>query len=183
MQRLLAIDVETASYDRWSVCQVGMARTDASGRIVTTSTLLNPQTTFLQPQMAVHGIRQADVRHAPTPAQWWPNLLRALRWVTAGNGTVLAHNMGFDLSAIRAMQQRWNLTPLPAFTYACTLQNAKKVWPGQPTYSLHALSVALGLDGFNHHDAEADAAASLRLGLAIMDAKRDVPLRTKQHAA
>ena len=50
----------------------------------------------------------------------------------------------------------------------CTVKLSRRVFPGQPSYSLHKLTESLGLPDFNHHRALDDtmaAAGILRLAI------------------
>ena len=82
----------------------------------------------------------------------WPEIERML-----ANKLVLAHNAAFDMSCLRAILDE-NEIVYPTMQYNCTVQIAKKVWPGLTNYKLNNLSYQLGFR-LNHHNALDDARA------------------------
>ena len=79
----------------------------------------------------------------------------------------VAHNVQFDSKFMTAELKRCCIKFNPP--RLCTVKLARKVFPGQPSYSLHKLTESLGLPDFNHHRALDDtmaAAEILKLALA-----------------
>ncbi len=158
----IAIDFETANERRDSACAVGLAWIEG-GRVVRRETRLirPPQMRFSPGNIRVHGILPADVRDKPpfdaAMAEFLPDL--AAR-------TVLAHNAGFDMGVLAA-----SLTahghPVPAVTYLCTLQIARRVFPDPAGCGLAKVAGRLGIR-FEHHDAGEDAYACAEIALAAM---------------
>lgn len=164
--RIVVIDVETANGSRASMCQWAAARFGDDGQPVTVSRLINPgpKVWFAARNVAVHGIERAAVANAPVPPAVWPLVQSTFAWADL----VVAHNLAFDASVMRAVADEWNLD-LPPTPTACTVKLARKVWPDAPSHSLGNLTGWLGLPAFAHHDAEADVAATCRLMAAAAD--------------
>lgn len=162
MLNFTAIDFETANSKRASVCQIGLTRV-VDGEITrTVSAMVSPPpgySEFHQRNIQVHGIRPADVVGALT----WEETLEKMLDFAEGT-PLIGHNVSFEKSVVREACNATGITE-PQLLWGCTLKMARTLLPGHPTYSLAKLSDALGLEGFGHHDAGEDAAASARLAL------------------
>ena len=79
----------------------------------------------------------------------------------------VAHNVQFDCKFMTTELKRCCIKFNPP--RLCTVKLSRRVFPGQPSYSLHKLTESLGLPDFNHHRALDDtmaAAEILKLALA-----------------
>ena len=154
-----AIDFETANGDPASACAVGLVKVRDAKIIDSFSTLINPPTgwwDFHPGNIGVHGIRPADVEHAPT----WPEVLEQLLTFIEGD-VLVAHNAGFDMGVLRKTTERVGLT-LPELNYACSLMISRKTY-NLDSYRLNAVAYAVGHEEFDHHDALADSDACARI--------------------
>ncbi|MFE1600526.1 3'-5' exonuclease [Methylobacterium sp. ID0610] len=175
--RTIAIDFETANERRDSACAVGLAWIE-DGRVVRREARLirPPEMRFSPFNIRVHGIRPEDVAAAPgfaeAMAPFLPEIAGAL---------VLAHNASFDVGVLAAALGACGL-PQPAYTSLCTLQLARRQWPGQERYRLSALAAQFGIV-FRHHDAGEDAFACAEIALAAMReaGAPDVPGLARAH--
>ncbi|MEH3145566.1 MAG: exonuclease domain-containing protein [Methylobacterium frigidaeris] len=160
--KVIAIDFETANERRDSPCAVGLAWIE-DGRVVRRhATLIRPaEMRFLSGNVGVHGIRPRDVEDAPA----FPEAMAPFLPEIAG-ALVLAHNASFDTGVLAATLAAYGL-PQPAYTSLCTLQLARRLWPGQPRYKLSALAERVGVS-FRHHDAGEDAYACAEIALAVL---------------
>ncbi|KAB1071036.1 3'-5' exonuclease [Methylobacterium planeticum] len=159
---ILAIDFETANERRDSACAVGLAWIAEGGVVRRESRLIRPpELRFAPGNIRVHGIVPADVRGQPdfpaVMAEFLPDLTR---------GLILAHNAPFDLGVLRAGLSAYGL-PVPAFSYLCTLQIARQVFPDPAGCGLGKVAARLGIR-FAHHDAGEDAYACAEIALAAM---------------
>nr|WP_236960135.1 3'-5' exonuclease [Methylobacterium durans] len=158
----LAIDFETANERRDSACAVGLAWIE-QGRVVRRASRLirPPELRFSPGNIRVHGILPADVRDKPAfpdvMAEFLPDLER---------GLILAHNAPFDMGVLRASLAAHGL-PVPAFSYLCTLQIARQVFPDPAGCGLGKVAARLGIR-FEHHDAGEDAFACAEIALAAV---------------
>ncbi|MGU3537188.1 3'-5' exonuclease [Methylobacterium sp. A54F] len=159
---VLAIDFETANERRDSACAVGLAWIE-EGRVVRREARLirPPEMRFSPGNIRVHGILPADVAGEPgfgaVIAEFLPDLTR---------GLLLAHNAPFDMGVLQAGLIGAGL-PVPALTYACTLQLARRVFPDPAGCGLGKVAGRLGIR-FAHHDAGEDAYACAEIALAAM---------------
>ncbi|ACA16181.1 Exonuclease RNase T and DNA polymerase III [Methylobacterium sp. 4-46] len=160
--RTLAIDFETANERRDSACAVGLAWIE-DGRVVRREARLirPPDLRFSPFNIRVHGIRPEDVADAKpfgeAMAPFLPEIAGAL---------VLAHNASFDVGVLCAALAACGL-PRPRFTSLCTVQLARRQWPGEARYRLPILAERLGIP-LRHHDAGEDAFACAQIALAAM---------------
>ncbi|ACL55534.1 3'-5' exonuclease [Methylobacterium nodulans] len=175
--RTLAIDFETANERRDSACAVGLAWIE-DGRVVRREArLIRPAEMRFSPfNVRVHGIRPEDVADAPdfaaAMAPFLPEIAGAL---------VLAHNASFDIGVLAAALAACGL-PQPDYTSLCTLQLARRQWPGQERYRLPALAARLGI-AFRHHDAGEDAFVCAEVALAAMREAGAPDVATLAHAS
>ena len=157
-----AIDFETANYQPNSACAIGVALVD-DGHVSGTfySLIRPPHIDFVPRFIDIHGITPDDVATAPTFAEVWEQVAR----LVAGR-TLLAHNASFDRGVLRACLDHYQMAR-PPYRFACTVQLARAVWPGSTTYRLSAVAQRLQIP-LDHHQAESDAIASARIGLAAL---------------
>ena len=79
----------------------------------------------------------------------------------------VAHNVLFDNKFMTVELKRCCIKFNPA--RLCTVKLSRKVFPGQPSYSLHKLTESLGLPDFNHHRALDDAMAAAAILKAALE--------------
>nr|VFJ66466.1 MAG: DNA polymerase-3 subunit epsilon [Candidatus Kentron sp. FM]VFJ66700.1 MAG: DNA polymerase-3 subunit epsilon [Candidatus Kentron sp. FM]VFK16351.1 MAG: DNA polymerase-3 subunit epsilon [Candidatus Kentron sp. FM] len=93
--RFVALDLETTGLYPYlgdeiiSIAMVELNGLTFSGRRY--GTLVNPQRSIPANSSAIHGIGEADIRHAPTIDSLLPKLIAFL-----GNAVVIAHHANFD---------------------------------------------------------------------------------------
>jgi DNA polymerase-3 subunit epsilon len=158
--KFIAIDFETATADRDSACEIGLAFVE-DGRVTgTKSWLIKPPSYpyFDSFNISIHGIHPADVANQPTWAELWPELQPLLE-----GQLLVAHNAGFDFSVLRRTLESYEL-PFPSLRYICSYIFSKKVWTGLPAYDLHTLCKFHGIP-LRHHRAASDAQACAQLAL------------------
>jgi DNA polymerase-3 subunit epsilon len=155
----VAIDFETASPVRNSVCAVGIAEV-LGGRIAKVSSwLVRPPILEFSPfNVAIHGITERHVRDEPQFNELWPKLWKIFR-----GKPVIAHNASFDMSIIRYVFDFYR-QPYPKLDYFCTVAMARRAWPGLPNYQLPTVSTFLDIP-LVHHDPAEDAAAAAQIAL------------------
>ncbi|MFJ4657928.1 exonuclease domain-containing protein [Nocardia sp. NPDC088792] len=160
-----AIDVETANSARGSVCAVGVAVVRDGRRVVTESWLCRPPEGvdfFSWHNIRVHGISAVRVAGEPTFGERWPEVLRVVDELP-----VIAHNAGFDSSAIREACGHSGIRA-PEWEFACSLAISRRHLDLE-SYRLPNVAEALGIARFSHHDAAADAAAAADIVLALAE--------------
>jgi DNA polymerase III subunit epsilon len=155
----VAFDFETANERRCSPCALGIVVVRSGQPVERFSCLIRPPELRFTPfNVAIHGIRPADVVGQPEFAGWWPTIRKHF-----DGQLLLAHNASFDVSVLTRTLDVYGIE-CPDFRYACTCGIAKAVWPGQPTYNLKAVAALLGLT-FVHHNALEDAEACANVAL------------------
>jgi len=155
----VAIDFETANSSRSSVCSLA-AVTVENGKITRSaySLIRPPVMMFDKRNIEVHGINPEDVVNKPTFDQLWDRICPHLE-----NKIVIAHNAAFDISVLRSILKEYSL-PIPKMKYACTVQIAKKTWPGEENYKLNSLAQKFQIE-FDHHNALHDARTCAKVAI------------------
>jgi DNA polymerase-3 subunit epsilon len=150
-----AIDFETANNSAASACSVGLVKV-RDGRVVErASWFIRPplgHDHFLEWNTRIHGIVADDVKNALL----WSEQLADLVAFADGDHLV-AHNAGFDMGVISAACAA-SVIETPSFSYACSLQIARKTYH-LDSYRLPVAAMAAGFEDFAHHDALADSEA------------------------
>ena len=158
----VAIDFETADSRRDSACAVALVRVEDETIVDKTTFLIRPpRRNFVFSYL--HGITWADVAHAPSFAELWPQISGKLQ----GAGFLAAHNAAFDRSVLRACCRAAALDP-PSIPFRCTVQAARRTWKIYPT-KLPDVCAFLNLP-LQHHDAASDAEACARIMIAARKA-------------
>jgi DNA polymerase III epsilon subunit family exonuclease len=120
-------------------------------------TLVRPGIPIPRQVVAIHGIRDADVEHAPPFAEIGPSLA-----ALASGAWIVAHNAPFDLSFLRGELARAGL-PQPLNPVLDTRVLAKAAFPGLPSYRLVDLAARFGIDAGTSHRALDDARTCMSL--------------------
>lgn len=154
----MVLDVETTglSASTHRVVELALVTTDPTGRVVDEwSTRFNPQGPVGATH--IHGITDADVKHAPLFA----DVLDQMNSRLAG-AAVVAHNAPFDLAFLRAEYARanWRLPYLPTL---CTLDASQHHLPHLPRRRLVDCCDVIGHPLRHAHSALGDAHATAAL--------------------
>lgn len=152
-ERWVALDFETASGDRNSVCEVGYAVLER-GRIVESGQrrVRPPQNHYAPENIRIHGITPAMTEKEAPFSEVWPQLRAVI-----GDGNVLMHWSKFDVEVLRASVTAAGLEPV-SFRYIDTVALSKMAFPGIPSHRLPRLARVLGIP-LQHHSSESDARA------------------------
>jgi DNA polymerase-3 subunit epsilon len=146
-----AIDFETATGYRDSICQVGIVRVQDGRTIEEVCHLVQPPNNFYWCQFTanVHGISAADTAQAPTFDEVWPLISPFIE-----GQIVVAHNgFRFDFECLRQTLARYDLLE-PQYEKRCTLHIYGR--------NLADLCEEHHIE-LNHHDALSDARACAML--------------------
>ena len=162
MGRIVAIDFETANYDRDSACAVGLSVIE-QGRISdSVSFLIRPPSSWFA-FTHIHGLTWDDVKDKPSFEELWPTLEDYL----ASADYLAAHNAAFDRSVLRACCESNGLT-VPRQPFIYTVDLARSKWGIYPTKLPHVCA-KLGIR-LRHHDAASDASACAKI---VLTAQRE----------
>lgn len=143
------IEIGIVLIDDWKVTQ----RFES---FVKTSEELSP---FIQ---NLTGITPRKLENAPT----FDEIARKVATLLDGR-IFVAHNVASDYSAVASEMKRSGLDFSPE--KLCTVKLSRKVFPGLPKYSLHNLTLSLGLPDFENHRALNDAMAAARILLLAQE--------------
>ncbi len=152
MKNFTAIDFETASGYRNSICQVGLVQVE-NGVIINSLNLLvqPPNNYYWSNFIAIHGITPARTINEPTFGQIW-HLLEP--FIT--NQNVVAHNgFGFDFPVLDKTLEYYGIAT-PIYEKHCTY----KMYKSNLADLCKEHQIPL-----NHHDALSDARACAALYL------------------
>ena len=147
------VDVETTGTDPKMADLVEIAAVKVKGGKITDrwSTLVNPGRPIVGNQM--HGIKDADVKKAPKPAD---AAKQALKFI--GDSVIVGHSVGFDLAFIEAALG--DGTHFEQGRYLDTLTIAREGYPDLENYKLPTLSNFFGIELAQAHRAGPDAEAT-----------------------
>ena len=155
----VAIDFETANYDRASACAIGVTVVRDGAVARTFHRLVRPPDRWFEPAFTdLHGIAWEDVADQPAFPDVWAELKPLLC-----SQVLAAHNAAFDRSVLNACLANHRLRAAPG-PFACTMRLARRAWNIRPT-RLPDVCRALRIP-LKHHDAASDAEASARIAIA-----------------
>ena len=140
MNDFLAIDFETGMNDPSSAISIGLVKYHDFHPIDTFYSLIRPPELYIRPDFTeLHGLTVDDVRDAPDFKYLGKNGI--LDFLEGGHADMplAAHNAQFDMGVLKAVLQ-WHKLPVPELSYFCTLNLARKTWPGLQSHALTALA-------------------------------------------
>jgi DNA polymerase-3 subunit epsilon len=151
MQTCVAIDFETADYEKNSACSLGLAVLEDFKIVESRYWLIKPPTSYFRPMLVdIHGLHWEDVKDSPAFNEIWHEIAPYF------SGRMLfAHNAGFDIAVLRTLIKFYKLS-CPKITYFDTLQLSKAAWKHLSSHKLNMLAQYLGKE-FQHHNALEDA--------------------------
>ncbi len=149
VNRFTAFDVETATNESSSICQIGIVvYEDGEEFYHFQSKVQPPGNRYYWNNIRVHGIEPRQTLHSPTFGEIYPNI----RHFFEGQN-VVAHNIPFDKRCLAKTLQYYGLET-PSFTSYCTYKLYRK--------KLSELATDYGIS-LQHHDALSDARACAEL--------------------
>ena len=162
MNRILAIDFETANSARTSMCSVGYALIEDGKIIKNEEILINPEEYFDPFNIYIHGITPEMVKGKLTFPDVWNKYIEPL---ISEDTILIAHNAGFDMSVLRHTCDKYNMK-YPQFKYLCTRILSKNNYKNLNSYALSDVAEYLGVE-FEHHKAKEDALICAKIYLDI----------------
>lgn len=161
----IAIDFETATSRRASICEVGLCVVRNGEVAETRSWLVQPEENLYQYwNIRVHGIRPEDTETAPSFPEVWEKIERLY---LDEFDTFVAHNVPFDRSCLEHSARLYNLH-LPELHWHCSLQTARRIYDFG-CHSLGYLCQQLNIPEGTHHRAGDDAEMCARLFLRELE--------------
>ena len=130
----IAIDFETATGKRASVCEAGICVVRDGKIAETRSWLVRPQGNMYSYwnmqvhmysywNMQVHGIRPSDTANSPEFPEVWAEICEYLEDIPV----LVAHNAAFDISCIRRSLELYGMEK-PDIAYYCSLRAARRLY-------------------------------------------------------
>ena len=154
----VALDLETATSYRGSICQIGITEVVDGVPQKPKSWLVRPEgNEYDEWNIWIHGITPKDTENSPSFDDVWKEVEPYIE-----GKTVVAHNTSFDMYALRNAFDDYGIE-YPTFDYFCSLRIARYIVKGCYSYSLDVLAEQLGLEFGTHHRADSDS-----LGCALV---------------
>lgn len=161
----IAIDFETATSRRASICEVGLCVVRNGEVAETRSWLVQPEDNIYQYwNIRVHGIKPEDTEAAPSFPEVWEEIERLY---LDEFDTFVAHNAPFDRSCLEQSARLYNLH-LPELQWHCSLQTARRLYDFGCN-SLGYLCQQFNIPEGTHHRAGDDAEMCARLFLRELE--------------
>lgn len=156
----IAIDFETATAKRSSICEAGICVVKDGKVVEKKSWLVRPEGNVYHPMnIQVHGIRPSQTKDAPEFPEIWMEIMEYLKKTPV----LVAHNAAFDISCIRKSLEMYGL-PTPDVDYFCTLRASRHNYDFCSN-TLDAVCRELDIEVGNHHRAGDDAEMCARIFL------------------
>lgn len=169
----VALDFETANYPRESAIALGLTVIENGAVRETRVWLFKPvadprygdRIYIRRDFIAIHGITSKMLKDKPYFDEIWHEMQPYFEEADL----LVAHNAGFDRSVLEAVCA-WYELALPRRPWQCTVNIARRMWPGLINHKLNTVSAHLGI-ALDHHEAASDSQACARIFLASLDGK------------
>lgn len=153
----VALDLETASSSRNSICEIGITIVENGEVVNSISWLIKPPgNRYDSLNIYIHGIKPKDTESCPTLSEIWPEVLSYI-----DGKIVVAHNTSFDMYVLRDSFLENNI-PFPSFAHFCSCRLSRKVISCY-SYSLPYVCEDLGIEFDQHHRASSDSEACAKV--------------------
>ena len=160
----IALYLETATWKKSSICEIGIAIVKDSKVVKTKSWLLRPYgNRYDSFNISIHGITPDMTKDSPSFKEVWREVLPYLE-----DQVVVAHNTAFDMYALKYAFEE-NGMPYPNFKHFCSYRVARYCFKDTYSYSLPIICEAMGIPFHSHHRAGADAEACANVFLKSLE--------------
>ena len=120
----IAIDFETATARRASICEAGICVVKDGKVADTKSWLVRPEDNMYSYwNIQIHGIHPEDTASSPAFPEVWTEIMAYLKDCPV----LVAHNAAFDISCIRHSLEYYELEK-PDISYYCSLRAARHIY-------------------------------------------------------
>ena len=162
----VVLDLETtgAKAPPGRITEIGAFRISGNKIIEEFHTLINPEIPIPPFITALTGISDQMVRNAPVFGDIADDLLDFI-----GDSVLVAHNASFDLGFLDNEIQRWYGPFALANHSLCTVRLSRKLVSETANHKLRTLADYFGVDLVNHHRAAADALATAKIFLRLLE--------------
>ena len=162
MGKVLAFDVETPNSHNDRICSIGLSLIDDGSIVWSQNYLVNPECSFDNRNIQIHGIHPQDIATAPTFPLVWNEIGSLFR-----QNLVIAHNATFDLCVLKKTLSAYGISEALVY-YACTMQMAQSELPDLPNLKLPTLCDYYDIE-LNHHDSGSDSSACAQIFCHMLD--------------
>ena len=158
MLKFAVVDIETTggSKDDNRIMELGVVLMDGTEVVGTYHSLVDPGLPITPFVRELTGISDEMVEGQPQFGVIAEHVAELLQ-----DRIFVAHNVQFDCKYMTAEFKRCCIKFNPP--RLCTVKLSRRVFPGQPSYSLHKLTESLGLPDFHHHRALDDTMAAAEI--------------------
>lgn len=161
----IALDCETATGERSSVCEIGIAIVKDSKIIGTKSWLIKPKDNlYYARNIAIHHITPEQTQSSPSFDEVWKEIAPYIK-----DNFICAHYAFFDISCLKACFEEYNI-PKPHIQYYCTWKMSRLEYDLE-NYRLDTLCDELGIESPVKHRAGEDARRCAELFLKLTENK------------
>lgn len=172
MYAILDIETTGGQYNEEGITEIAIYRFDGHEVVDQFSSLVNPERP-IQPYVSkLTGINDNMLRRAPKFYEVAKRVIEITQ-----DCTIVAHNASFDRRILATEFRRLG------YNYEreslCTIELAKKLIPGLPSYSLGKLTKHLGIPMTNRHRAHGDAKATVSLFKLLLAKDREKEIISK----
>lgn len=150
----IAMDFETANYSPESACSLALVMVQQDKIVGEYYQLINPKMPFYSRNIQIHGIREEDVKDAPTFPEMWAEIAHLYQ----EHHLIAAHNAPFDNGVLRTCLKKYELT-VPKYLSIDTVKTSKKLFPTWDNHRLDTCCKNLNITLLHHHDALEDSRA------------------------
>ncbi|MFD2726249.1 exonuclease domain-containing protein [Hyunsoonleella rubra] len=162
MYAILDIETTGGKYNEEGITEIAIYKYDGHQVVDQFISLINPEREIQPFVVNLTGINSSMLRNAPK----FYEVAKRIVEITS-DCILVAHNAQFDYRILRTEFSRLG------FEYErkslCTVQLAKHLIPGQPSYSLGKLVRSLGIPVADRHRASGDAQATVKLFKMLLD--------------
>lgn len=159
----VALDVETATGCRSSICEIGVTVVEDSEVKESKSWLIQPkENLYWRRNIDIHGITPKDTCNKAYFSEVWGEINPYIK-----GKVIVTHNTSFDMYAIAEALTENNI-PLPNLDYFCSLRIAQRTF-SLLKYSLAPLCNSLGIPLEQHHRAASDSEACAKVMLRCLE--------------
>ena len=160
----IALDLETATWKKSSICEIGIAIVKDSEVVETKSWLVKPYRNWYDSfNISIHGITPDMTKDSPSFKEVWREVQPYLE-----EQVVVAHNTAFDMYALKYAFEE-NGMPYPNFKHFCSYRVARYCFKETYSYSLPIVCEAMGIPFHSHHRAGTDAEACAKVFIKSLE--------------
>ncbi len=158
-KKILFYDTETVGMKPPYIISLGYILCENNKIVKRDMIKCNPKYHISEGASKVNGFTDDMVQDWPTFEEEWPKIAPYFE-----NAILCGHNLNFDICAIQAEFERYNLPEIHGY-YVDTLPIARKCVhkPEVPNHKLGTLCEYFGIDLVNAHSADADIYATMKL--------------------